>query len=257
MGRLDHKVAIITGASSGIGEETARLFAREGASLVLTARRKEKLQTVADEINTAAGGTSLRALAVSGDVSVKEDCVHIVKETIAAFGKIDILVNNAGIADKHLPITRCSDEWWDEVIRIDQTSVFWMTKEALKHMEPAAYGSIVNISSIGGVFGSAGISYSGAKAAVIGMTKNIAIQFAGKGIRCNAICPGPTPTPLSAPEKVKTFDTAFADQCAMHMNMTLPQATVLDQANAILFFASDEAKAVTGQIMIVDNGITL
>lgn len=253
MGRLDNKVAIITGASSGIGEETARLLAHEGAAVVLAARRKEKLKAVTEEIITAGG----KALAVTGDVSVKEDCAHIVEETIAAFGKIDILVNNAGIADKHIPITRCSDEWWEEVIKIDQTSVFWMTKASLKYMEPAASGSIVNISSIGGIFGCAGISYSGAKAAVIGMTKNVAIQFAGKGIRCNAVCPGPTPTELNTQEKIKTFDTAFANQCAMHMNMSLPEATVRDQANAILFFASDESKAVTGQILTIDNGITL
>lgn len=253
MGRLDNKVAIITGASSGIGEETARLMAQEGAAVVLAARRREKLKKVTDEI-CAAGG---KALAVSGDVSVKEDCVHIVAKTIAAFGKLDILVNNAGIGDKHLPITKCSDEWWAKVIKVDQTSVFQMTKEALKYMEPAASGVVVNISSIGGVFGSAGISYSGAKSAIIGMTKNIAIQFAGKGIRCNAICPGPTSTEINTPDKMADFDMAFVEQTARHMNMSLPETTARDQANAILFFASDESKAITGQVLIVDNGITL
>ncbi len=105
-------------------------------------------------------------------------------------------------------------------------------------MEPAKTGSIVNISSIGGVFGSAGISYSAAKSAMLAMTKNIAIQFANKGIRCNAVCPGPTPTELNAPEKIATFDAEFGPQCHKHMNMSLPETTVEEQASAILFFAS-------------------
>ena len=124
-------------------------------------------------------------------------------------------------------------------------------------MEPAGCGSIINISSIGGVFGSAGISYSAAKAAVLGMTKNIAIQFAGKGIRCNAVCPGPTPTELNAPDRMKDFTTWFADVCGKHMDLSRPEATAEDQANAILYFASDDSKAVTGQYLIVDNGTTL
>ena len=117
-------------------------------------------------------------------------------------------------------------------------------------------GSIVNVSSIGGVFGSAGISYSAAKSALLGMTKNIAIQFAGKGIRCNAVCPGPTPTPLNTPEKLATFDE-FAEQCAKHMNMGLPHTPAIQQAQAILFFASDESDGTIGQVLVVDNGITL
>ena len=113
------------------------------------------------------------------------------------------------------------------------------------------------IKPIGGVFGSAGISYSTAKAGVLGFTKNVAIQFARKGIRCNAVCPGPTPTALNAPEQVATFTTWFADECAKHMDLSLPEANVVDQANAILFFASDESKAVNGQILVVDHGTTL
>lgn len=252
MNRLHDKVAIITGANSGIGKETALLFAREGASLVLAARRLDRLNEVAEACCTY--GASV--VTVAADVSRQADCIRVVERAIEVFGRIDVLVNNAGVADKHLPITRCSAEWYDEICQIDQTSVFYMSKEALKYMEPAGRGSIVNISSIGGVFGSSGISYSAAKAAVIGMTKNIAIQFAGLGIRCNAVCPGPTPTALNTPEKLATFDP-FADVCAAHMDMTRPEATAQDQANAILFFASDDSKAVTGQIMIVDNGTTL
>jgi NAD(P)-dependent dehydrogenase (short-subunit alcohol dehydrogenase family) len=253
MKRLEGKIAIVTGSNSGIGKATAELFAREGASVVLTARRLDLLEQVAETCR----GFGVEALAISADVSKAEDCTRVVEETIQKFGRIDILVNNAGIADKHRPITETSHEWWEHVIAVDQTSVFYMCKEALKYMEPAQYGSIINISSIGGVFGNSGISYSAAKTAVIGMTKNIAIQFAGRGIRCNAVCPGPTPTPLNTPEEISTFTLWFAEICGAHMDLTRPEATAQDQANAILFFASDESKAMTGQVMIVDNGATL
>lgn len=253
MGRLTGKVAIVTGANSGIGKATAELFAREGAAVVLAARRLEKLKEVEEAI-AAAGG---KALSVQCDVSVYEDCVKLADAAYAAFGKIDILVNNAGVADKHRPITRTSPEWWDEIIQIDQTSLFYMTKEVLRYMEPAKSGSIINLSSIGGTRGTSGISYSAAKAAVIGMTKNIALQFAPVGIRCNAVCPGPTPTPLNTPEQIATFDGEFAGQCNSHMNMDLPQSRAIDQAYAILFFASDESVAVTGQILTVDHGTTI
>jgi len=253
MKRLEGKVSIITGSNSGIGKTTAEIFAREGATVILTARRLELLEKEAELCRSF----GVEALAIQADLSKHEDCIQVVNQTISAFGRIDILVNNAGIADKHRPITECSDEWWDHVIAVDQNSVFYMCKEALKYMEPAGYGSIINVSSIGGVFGSAGISYSAAKSALLGMTKNIAIQYAGRGIRCNAVCPGPTPTSLNTPEQVATFSKWFADVCGAHMDLTRPEATAEDQANAILFFADDMSKAITGQFLIVDNGTTL
>lgn len=253
MKRLANKVAIVTGSSSGIGQATAIRFAQEGADLVLCARRQDRLEETAQICR----GYGVRAVVVKADVTCHQDCTRVVEETIATFGRIDILVNNAGIADKHRPITECDDDWWDHVVATDQTSLFYLSKDALPYMEAAGTGSIVNVSSIGGVFGSAGISYSAAKSAVLGMTKNIAIQYAPKGIRCNAVCPGPTPTELNAPEQMATFTMWFADQCAQHMNMTLPESTAEDQANAILFFASDESKAVTGQVLVVDHGTTL
>ena len=253
MGRLTGKVAIITGANSGIGKATAQLFAKEGAAVVLAARRLEKLKEVEEAI-LADGG---KALSVSCDVSNYDECLKLADAAYEAFGKIDILVNNAGIADKHRPITRCEPDLWEEVIRVDQTSLYYMTKAALRYMEPAKSGSIVNISSIGGTRGTSGVAYSSAKAAIIGMTKNVALQFAPVGIRCNAVAPGPTPTAFNTPEQIATFDGEFAGQCNSHMNMNLPESRDLDQAYAILFFASDESVAVTGQILTVDHGTTI
>jgi NAD(P)-dependent dehydrogenase (short-subunit alcohol dehydrogenase family) len=252
MGRLENKIAIVTGGNSGIGRATAKLFCREGAKVVIACRREAENKKAVGEI-AAEGG---EIMAVKADLSKKEDCKKVVQETIKKYGRIDVLVNNAGIADRHMPINLCTEEWYDEVVKIDQYSVYYMCKYALEHMEKASKGSIVNISSIGGK-GVAGISYSGAKAAVDSMTKNIALQYSPTAIRCNAVAPGPTPTPLNAPEAFKLFNQEFAAACAKHIDLTLPFADVEDQAEAILFFASDLSKAITGQVLYVDHGTTL
>lgn len=252
MGRLDGKIAIVTGGNSGIGRATAELFCKEGAKVVIASRREEKNQKTVEEISKMGG----EIFAVTADVSKAEDCKRIINETIAKYGIIDILVNNAGIGDKHMPINECTEEWYDTVCKIDQYSVYYMSKYALVHMEKAKKGSIVNVSSIGSQ-GVAGISYSAAKAAVNSMTKNIALLYSPTQIRCNAVAPGPTPTELNAPEQFKHFHQDFAAACAKHLDITLPAAQAEDQAQAILFFASDESNAITGQILYVDHGTAL
>ena len=252
MNRLKDKIAIVTGGNSGIGKKTAELFCREGAKVVIAARRRAENQKTVEEITAMGGEIS----AVEADLSTMEGCRKAVDYAIGKYGRIDILVNNAGIADKHKPINACSEDWYDEVCRIDQYSVYWMSKYALVHMEKQKKGSIVNVSSIGSQ-GVAGIAYSAAKAAVNAMTKNIAIYYSATDIRCNAVGPGPTPTPLNAPEAAQYFDEDFAALCAKHIDITLPEAQTEDQANAILFLSSDEAKAITGQILYVDHGTTM
>jgi NAD(P)-dependent dehydrogenase (short-subunit alcohol dehydrogenase family) len=252
MGRLDGKVAIITGASSGIGEGTADLFAKEGAAVVLTARRKERLDALAKKIEQGGG----RALAVPGDVRNVADVKNVVDRAMAVFGKIDILVNNGGILDRHMPCIRTTEELWNDIIATDLTGVFHYCREVLPHMVAAGVGSIVNVASIGGVYMSAGVAYSAAKAGVNGLTRNIALQYAGTGIRCNSVNPGPTPTEANTEEKLATFDKEFMEICSKHQ-FWAGESEVIDQAYAILYFASDESRYVTGQWLVVDRGMNL
>ena len=251
--RLLGKTAVVTGASSGIGAETARLFAREGANVVLFARRQEALDAVAAEI-TAQGGV---CMTVQGDVTKQADCERLFRETKAHFGSVDILVNNAGDGDHHMTTAKCTDEMWYRMIELNQTSVLRMCREALHYMEEQGSGAIVNLSAIAGVYGNAGVSYSAAKSAVIGITKNIAIQYAGHGIRCNAVCPGPTAVPRMDGREEALYDTAFQTITERHMDMTVPFAKPEDQANVILFLASDESRAVNGQAIVSDGGMCL
>lgn len=253
MNLLESKVAIITGASSGIGEKTAEIFAEQGAKVVIAARRIEKLQKLKEKIESAGG----EAFPVKADVSSKADCDNLVAATIEKYGRIDVLVNNAGIADKHRSILTCDEDWYKSIVAVNQDSVYYMTKAVVTHMMKQGTGSIINVSSIGGVFGNAGIAYSSAKAAVNGMTKNLAIQFAGTGIRCNAVCPGPTETPLFDEVNFEGMDKEFSKICAGHCCYDVPKAKAVEQANAILFFGSDLSSAVTGQIVVVDKGFTL
>ena len=250
MERLKNKVAVITGASSGIGAETARLFVREGASVVLVARRQEALDRMAAEIQ-AAGGV---CLTVAGDVTKQADCENVFQKAVERFGRVDILVNNAGDGDQHMTCAKCTDEMWYRMIELNQSSVLRFCREALKYMERQSSGTIVNLSAIAGVYGNAGVSYSAAKAAVIAMTKNIAVQYAGHGIRCNAVCPGPTLVPRMDGREDDLYDKDFLAITERHMDMSIPFASVEDQANVILFLASDESKAITGQAIVSDNG---
>ncbi len=251
MGRLENKVCLITGGNSGIGECTAKLFAREGAQVVITARRENELQRVADEI-TAEGG---RCCWFSGDATEQADVERIVASAIAAFGRIDVLVNNAGIPDKHMRVTRVTDELWQSVLDVDITGCMRFLREVLPHMETLGKGSIVNVSSIGGVYGCAGAAYSSAKAGLIGLTKNIAQQYFHTQIRCNSVSPGSTLTPLFDPKNFEGCDDEMREiTLRRHYHTRDSILKPIEQANAILFFACDESSGVNGQDLVVDYG---
>ncbi len=252
MRRLEGKVAVVTGANSGVGAAIARLFAAEGASVVMAARRKEALDEVANEINQTGG----RTLAVPCDISKPEDPDRLVQTAIDAFGKIDILVNNAGILESGLkPVDRFTDEDLDRIIETNQKGTMRCMRAATTRM--AAGASIVNIASVAGEKGCGGAVYVSTKAAVIGVTKHTALRFQATGIRCNAICPGTIVTPMVAGTTAADMDPDMMGAMATHSNLKTQPCMPDDVANIALFLASDESRALTGQILVSDFGAML
>lgn len=248
---LNGKVAVITGASQGLGESVARLLAEHGASVVLTARRKEKLDDVVQSIKEN-GGT---ALAVAGNVTSLEDCKHIFEETVREFGQVDILVNNAGMSNMYF-IDNTTEEEWNKVIALNQTALFYFCREALKYMKPQGSGNIINISSVNALRPVAGFAYSVSKYAVVGITKSIAYEYAGTGIRCNCLCPGVIKTEMTSAvlDEGKNIDEELMQLLPKRLDMTVPFSESIEIANNVLYLASDMSGALNGAVISADKG---
>lgn len=245
--RLENKVAIITGGGSGIGRETALLFAEEGASVAITARTEKSIKQVCEEIRQKGG----RAIFVRGDVSKKEDMDELTNKTMDEFGRIDILINNAGVNMDAL-VTKMTKEQWNGVINIDLTGAFNCIQAVVNIMIEQKSGVILNASSISGIYGNIGqINYASAKAGLIGMTKTLAKELGKKGIRVNAVAPGFTITPMTSkvPEKILNM---MKEKTPLHQ-----LAEPRDIAYAYLYLASDEARYVNGAVLSVDGGLTI
>lgn len=252
MNRLKDKVAVITGGNSGVGAAAAKLFASEGAAVIITARREAALEQVAKEIEEA-GGT---VLAISTDISKPEDPEKLMEAVIERFGKIDILVNNAGILEEGLkPIDRFTDEDLDRIVDTNQKGTMRCMRAASKRMKTGA--SIVNVASVAGYAGCGGAAYVSTKAAIIGITKHTALRFQAEGIRCNAVCPGTIVTPMTSSMKPEALDQDMFGAMATHSNLRTQPCTAEDVANILLFLASDESRAITGQILVTDFGANL
>ena len=231
---------MITGCSSGFGLETARYFLEQGWKVIATMRApQEGLLPASDRLRL-----------VRLDVTSAQS----IAEAIAEAGEIDVLVNNAGAGDFHTTTEKCSNAFWDQMIALNQSSVLYFCRAALPHMRAQGSGSIVNLSAIAGVYGNAGVSYSAAKAAVIAMTKNIALQYTGTDIRCNAVCPGPTAVDRMDGREDALIDQTFFAITDRHMDSSIPFASAEDQANVIAFLASDLSRCITGQAIVTDNG---
>ena len=253
MGRLDGKVAIITGSNSGVGAATAKLFAKEGAKVVISARRLPQLEEVAAEIRANGG----EVLVVQTDVSKVEDAENLIAEAVKAYGTVDVLVNNAGVLEAGLkPIDCYEDEDLVRVLSINTKGCLYCTRAAVKEMMKNNKGSIINLDSVAGQFGTGGAAYVTSKAAVIGLTKHTALRFAGTGIRCNSVNPSTIATPMAKADPAALNQDMFG-QMRKHMNLSVQICMPEDVANILLFLASDESRAITGQVIVSDFGATL
>ena len=254
MERLQDKVAIITGGNSGVGAATALLFAKEGAKVVITARRQPQLDEVAAKIREAGG----EVLPVVSDISKKGDADAVVAKAVEAYGKVDILVNNAGVLEEGLkPIDRVNDDDLDRILDINTKGTMYCMRAATVEMSKNGSGSIVNVASVAGVMGCGGAAYVSSKAAIIGVTKHTALRFAGTGIRCNAVCPGTIVTPMVAGMNPANMDADMFGQMAKHSDLKVSPCMPEDVANILVFLASDESRAITGQALVTDFGGTL
>ena len=254
MGRLQDKVAIITGGNSGVGATTALLFAKEGAKVIISARRQPQLEEVAEKIRQAGG----EVLPVVCDISKHEDADHLVEKTIETYGKVDILINSAGVLEEGLkPIDRVEDADMDRIIDINTKGTMYCMRAASAKMAEAGAGSIVNVASAAGVLGCGGAAYVASKAAMIGITRHTALRFAGTGVRCNAICPGTIVTPMVAGMNPANMDADMFGQMAKHGDLKVQPCMPEDVANILLFLATDESRAITGQAIVTDFGSTL
>jgi NAD(P)-dependent dehydrogenase (short-subunit alcohol dehydrogenase family) len=249
--RLQDKVALITGAASGIGRSASLLFAREGAKVAVVDLSEAKGQEVVDAVKAEGG----EAIFVRADVSKAADCQAMVAKTEAAFGHLDILFNNAGVfeADDG-SILDTSEEVWDRVIDINLKGVFLGCKYGIPALLRAGGGVIINTASFVALLGAAvpQIAYTASKGGVLSMTREIAVEFARRNIRANALCPGPVETPLLAE---LLADPARRQRRLVHIPMgRFAQAD--DIAAAALFLASDDSRYMTGMAFTVDGGIT-
>jgi NAD(P)-dependent dehydrogenase (short-subunit alcohol dehydrogenase family) len=261
MGRLEGRVAIVTGAGSGNGLAIARAMAAEGAAVAIGEYSVQRGEAAAESIQVSG-----EALFVETDVRRWADVDRLVSETVARFGRLDIMVNNAGVLDGYATCLETSPELFDEVLAINLRGVFFGCKRALAEMVPAGYGKIVNVASVAGLIAEGGgLAYTSSKHAVVGMTRQLACEYGPVGVRSNAICPGSITTNLretsreilgaGAPDMNKGVGTATPERLRAIVPLG-KKGTPEDVANVAVFLASAESDYVNGHTLVVDGGWT-
>ncbi len=255
MGRLDGKVAIITGGASGIGEASASLFVEEGASVLIADVQDDKGWKLAEELGT-------RAEYLHADVSRESDVEALVSRAVEAYGRLDCMFNNAGIAGPTGPIESVKVEGFNEAIGVLLRGVFLGIKHAAPVMKRQGSGSIVNTASVAGLrTGYGNHIYSAAKAGVIQLTRSVAMELGESGVRVNCICPGFIPTPMIGRARGLSIDEADQKLDTIRKSFTMAQplrrpGDPTDIAEAALWLASDDSSFINGHALVVDGGVT-
>ena len=253
MNKLKNKTAIITGGGTGIGKATARLFAGEGANVVITGRTEKTLKEAADEMEE----DGIEIGYILSDVSKESDCVKTIESTMSSYGRIDILFNNAGVCYKSN--THETDTgMWDETFDINVKGVYLMSKHVLPHMIRQGEGAIVNNSSILGLKASpAGFAaYSASKGAVNQLTRSMALEYADNGIRVNAVCPGTIYTPMMDVLFEEWGDRELGEKRYISVHPIGRLAQLEEIARAVLYLCDDKIKFITGAMLSVDGGMS-
>jgi len=249
--KLTGKVAVVTGAASGMGRAIAELFAAEGAKVVVSDLNLENAGKVVEGIE-AKGGS---AAAIAANVAAEDDVQRLIDGAVSQYGTVDILINNAGIMDNFVPAGDMTDELWERVFAVNATGPMRTTRKVLPIFTEKKAGVIVNIASAGGLFGSrAGAAYTASKHAVVGFTKNVGFQYATLGIRCNAIAPGAVKTNIAASLTAVNPFGAERAQAGMGINPGMGEPE--DIAKVALFLASDDSSFVNGTVITADAGWT-
>ena len=250
--KLEGKSIVITGASAGMGQAIVTLFAQEGANVIAVARRKERLDALAEALKEEPG----KVIPYVGDVSDPAACDGMIDAAVKAFGRLDVLVNNAGIMDDNTAVGDVSDEMIERLFRVNTYGPLYAMRKAVQVFltQGEDGGNIINITSVGAAHQTAGVAYCASKAAIASATKNTAFMYIDKGIRCNAIAPGGilTDIPLVMPKANKFGFERTGSLLAHSPEMGLPE----DIAGAALFLASDESHFVNGTTVVCDGGWT-
>jgi len=249
--KLEGKVAIVTGASAGMGKDIAYYYAKEGAKVLAVARRADRLNSLAESAKDLPG----EIVPFVADMSDKNHIEAMIDEAINRFGTLDILVNNAGIMDNFSPVGEVDDEMWEKVINVNLNAPFYSMRYAIQHFLKKGSGVIINVASIGGLCGSrAGAAYTTSKHGLVGLTKNTASMYANKNIRCNAICPGGVETEIFTGDYMQNINKAGMEIAVTGPSVRLGKGHEI--ATVAVFLASDDSCYINGQCIAVDGGLT-